>query len=61
MTISAHDGIAEMKGSIIDASRLQRLLVRIAGLGLTLISLTLTDTERSSGDVRGPIHESNRL
>jgi hypothetical protein len=40
MTISAHDGITEMTGSIIDASRLQSLLVGIAGLGLTLISLT---------------------
>jgi hypothetical protein len=36
-----------MTGSIIDASRLRGLLVRIAGLGLTLISLTLIDTENA--------------
>jgi hypothetical protein len=56
VTISGLDGNTEMAGSIIDASRLQSQLVRIAGLGLTLISLTLIDTEeRSSGHVRGPI------
>jgi hypothetical protein len=36
-----------MTGSIIDASRLQGLLVRITGLGLTLISVTLIDTENA--------------
>jgi hypothetical protein len=56
VTVSGLDGMTEMTGSIIGASRLQGLLVRIAGLGLTLISVTLIDTEeRSSGHVRGPI------
>ena len=40
MTISAHDGITEITGEIIDPSHLQGLLERIAGLGLTLHSLT---------------------
>lgn len=56
VTVSGLDGMTQMTGSIIGASRLQGLLVRIAGLGLTLISVTLIDTEeRSSGHVRGPI------
>ena len=45
MTISAHDGITEITGEIIDPSHLQGLLERIAGLGLTLHSLTPLDTE----------------
>ena len=36
MAISAHDGITEMTGSIVDSSHLQGLLERIAGLGLKL-------------------------
>lgn len=43
MTISAHDGITELTGSIIDPAHLQGLLERIAGLGLTLYSLTPLD------------------
>jgi hypothetical protein len=43
MTISAHDGITEVTGSIIDPAHLQGLLERIAGLGLTLHSLTPVD------------------
>ena len=60
MTISAHDGITEMTGSIIDPSHLQGLLERIAGLGLTLHSVTPLDPEngadakRPSGDEIGP-------
>jgi len=47
MTISAHDGVTDVTGPIIDAARLQGLLARIAGLGLTLISLTMIDTENA--------------
>lgn len=43
MTISAHDGITELTGSIIDPAHLQSLLERITGLGLTLHSLTPLD------------------
>jgi len=45
MTISAHDGMTEITGSIIDQSHLQGLLERIAALGLRLRSLTPLDTE----------------
>ncbi len=45
MTISAHDGMTEMTGSIIDQSHLQGLLEQIAGLGLTLHSVTPLDGE----------------
>lgn len=40
MAISAHDGITEMTGSIVDPAQMQGLLDRIVGLGLTLRSLT---------------------
>ena len=43
MTISAHDGITEITGQILDQSHLQGLLERIADLGLTLRSLTPLD------------------
>ena len=43
MTISAHDGITEITGEIIDPSHLQGLLERIAGLGLTLLGVTPLD------------------
>jgi hypothetical protein len=43
MTISAHDGMTEMTGAIIDPAHLQGLLERIAGLGLTLHSVTPLD------------------
>ncbi len=45
MTISAHDGMTEMTGAIIDPPQLQGLLERIAGLGLTLHSVTPLDAE----------------
>ncbi len=45
MTISAHDGITEITGGITDPAHLQGLLERIAGLGLTLHSLTPLDKE----------------
>jgi hypothetical protein len=44
MTVSAHDGITEMTGSIVDSAHLEGLVERIAGLGLTLRSLTPVDT-----------------
>jgi hypothetical protein len=48
MTISAHDGMTEMTGSIIDPSHLQGLLERIAGLGLRLRSVTPLDDENGA-------------
>lgn len=45
MTISAHDGVTEISGGVTDSSHLHGLLERIAGLGLTLHSLTPLDTE----------------
>ena len=48
MTISAHDGMTEMTGSIIDQSPLHGLLERIAGLGLTLRSVTPLDAETAA-------------
>ena len=44
MTICAHDGITEITGAITDPAHLQGLLERIAGLGLTLHSVTPLDT-----------------
>ena len=49
MTISAHDGITEITGEIIDSSHLHGLFERIAGLGLTLHSVTPLDTENDEG------------
>ncbi len=54
MTISAHDGITEIIGGIIDPSHLQGLLERIAGLGLTLRSVTPLDTENGEAAAHGP-------
>ena len=45
MTISARDGMTEITGEIIDPSHLQGVLERIAGLGLTLHSVTPIDVE----------------
>jgi hypothetical protein len=50
MTLSAHDGRTEITGPIIDSSHLQGLLERIAGLGLTVHSLTPCDTEDTKAD-----------
>ena len=47
MTLRAHDGETEISGPIIDPSHLHGLLERIAGLGLTLHSLTPLDTENA--------------
>jgi hypothetical protein len=51
MAISAHDGLTEIEGPVIDSSQLLGLLERIAGLGLTLRSLTRLEAE--SGDSTG--------
>ena len=52
MTLSAHDGETEIIGPIIDPSHLQGLLERIAGLGLTLHSLTPLKTETAEPDAQ---------
>jgi hypothetical protein len=48
MAISAHDGLTEIKGPVIDSSQLLGLVERIAGLGLTLQSLTRLDGDSRS-------------
>jgi len=55
MTISAHDGITEMTGSIIDPAHLQGLLERVAGLGLTLHSVTPIETEDADAPSSEPL------
>jgi hypothetical protein len=50
MTIFAHDGRTEITGPIIDPSHLHGLLDRIAGLGLTVHSLTPLETEDAHAD-----------
>ena len=52
MTVRAHDGETEITGPIIDQSRLHGLLERIAGLGLTLHSLTPLETENADADAQ---------
>jgi hypothetical protein len=44
MAISAHDGMTEITGSVVDQSHLQGLIGRIADLGLRLRSITPLDT-----------------
>ena len=45
LTVHAANGRTELTGSITDSSHLQGLLERIAGLGLTLRSVTPLETE----------------
>jgi hypothetical protein len=45
MTVSAHDGETDITGPIVDQSHLHGLLERIAGLGLTLHSVTPLESE----------------
>ena len=52
MTLRAHDGETEITGPIIDASHLQGLFERIAGLGLTLHSLNPLETDNAEPDAR---------
>ncbi len=50
MTLSAHDGRTEITGPIVDPSHLHGLLDRIAGLGLTVHSLTPLGSEGAEAD-----------
>ena len=59
MTISAHDGMTEITGSIIDQSHLQGLLGRIASLGLKLHSLTPLDTDTREASAHS--HQADEL
>ena len=52
MTLSAHHGETEITGAIIDPSHLHGLLDRIAGLGLTLHSLTPLETDNVEADAQ---------
>ena len=54
MTLRAHDGETDITGPIIDQSHLHGLIERIAGLGLTLHSLTPLETEDAGVSVRPP-------
>jgi hypothetical protein len=54
MTLSAHDGRTDITGPIIDPSHLHGLLERIAGLGLTLHSLTPLDADGTPADLPPP-------
>ena len=54
MTISAHDGITEITGEIIDPAHLQGLLERIAGLALTVHSLTPLEAENGEAAAQTP-------
>jgi hypothetical protein len=51
MTIFAHDGRTDITRPIIDPSHLHGLLDRIAGLGLTVHSLTPLDSEDARADM----------
>lgn len=53
MTLSAHDGETEITGTVIDSSQLQGLLERVAGLGLTLCSVTRLEAENATADATG--------
>jgi len=59
MTISAHDGITEITGPIIDQSHLQGVIERIAGLGLRLRSVTPLETENAEAADNN--HQANNL
>jgi hypothetical protein len=54
MKLSAHDGRTEITGPIIDPAHLQGLLERVAGLGLTLRSVTPLDTQSADDAARDP-------
>ncbi len=57
MTLRAHDGETEITGPIIDPSHLHGLLERIAGLALTLHSVTpieMEDAEASAQPLKQP-------
>ena len=50
MTVHAHDGETDITGPIVDQSHLHGLLERIAGLGLTLYSLTPLENANAESD-----------
>ena len=50
MKLSAHNGETTITGTVIDSSHLQGLLERIAGLGLTLCSVTRLQAENPTAD-----------
>ena len=52
MTLSAHDGQTDIVGPIIDVTHPQRLVERIAGLGLTPRSLTPLEAENAGADAQ---------
>jgi hypothetical protein len=54
MTVSAHDGLTDITGPIVDPSHLHGLLERIAGLGLRLRSVTPVDPESREASARRP-------
>jgi hypothetical protein len=56
MTLRAHDGETEITGTIIDQSHLQGLLERIAGLGLTLHSLTPLEPKNAEAERQRHTH-----
>lgn len=49
MTVSAHDGLTDITGDIVDSAHLHGLLARMNGLGLTLHSVTPIETETPCG------------
>jgi len=62
MAVSSHAGMTEITGPIIDPSHLHGLLERIAGLGLTLHSLTPLGTETAEADAHStrPLQSNGR-
>ncbi len=60
MTISAHNGETQITGPIIDQAHLQGLLERIAGLGLTLHSLTPLEPENADTGAQTHTHTTSR-
>ena len=48
MTLSVQNGETAITGTVVDSSHLQGLLERIAGLGLTLCSVTRLEAERAT-------------
>jgi hypothetical protein len=59
MTISAHDGMTEITGPVIDQSHLQGLLGRIGGLGLRLRTVTQLDNENAEAAAHN--HRANEI
>ena len=58
MTLRAHDGETDITGPIIDQSHLQGLLQRIAGLGLTLRSVSPLETEDAEIHTQPSAHQA---